>query len=119
MDNFGVSRWEIARQLAISYTFWLITCAIGVLNFITLRPAIRSFAVVLGADRWTLPAIERFSIIFMGIGVLVFILWYENRYRTEMRRGFRHLLRLFGRVTGWQLVLLIVSAAFVLIPLYF
>lgn len=100
------------------YILWLISSALGVVDLMALRLVVRTGAVALGADMWTLPAIEKFAFLFMAIICTAFIFWCEYFYRKALNIGMKQLMRVFAQVTGIQIGLAVLASVLsLLIPI--
>jgi hypothetical protein len=96
--------WQSTR----SYLLWFISCAIGFVNFAVALNTLRFVAVILGADQWTLPAIERFNLLGLIVILVIFFFWTEARYRKASQKSAYALLRSFTWITGGQALLLLI-----------
>jgi hypothetical protein len=96
--------WQSTR----SYLLWFISCAIGFINFAVALNTLRFVAVMLGADQWTLPAIERFNLLGLIVILVIFFFWTEARYRKASQKNIGALLRAFAWITGGQVLLLLI-----------
>ena len=92
-------------KVVLLYLLWFATCALIYPHFIFLPNAIKSVAVAVGADQWTLPAVHRFAIFFLMIPSVIFIFWTETWYRRASKIGLGRLLRAFAWVTGGHIAL--------------
>jgi hypothetical protein len=99
-----------------SYLLWLISAALGVADMLVARTVLRAVALELGADRWSLPAIEKFGILALGIVWLALVYVCEARYEKDAAIGMDRLLRRFAWVTGFEVgFLVLANVALVLI----
>ena len=74
-------------KYAIGYLCWLTTAASTLLAILLIRNSINLIWPALGGSRWVLRPIDRFGLVLMGLGWLVFVLFLENYYRTGVYRG--------------------------------
>jgi len=98
-----------------AYTLWLISAALGLADILTVRMVIRGVAFALGADRWSLPAIEKFALLALGILWLVLLYPCEALYRKDAAISMSRLARRFAWVTGIELGILILANAALLL----
>lgn len=105
MVNPMSSIGKIASQVFLLYLLWFVSCALLYPHFVLLPNAFRSVAIVFGADQWSLPAVQRFSIFFLMILSVIFMFWTEFKYRKASKIGAGRLLRVFAWVTGGHIVL--------------
>ena len=69
---------------AIAYLCWLCTAAIGMLALFQSRNMINVIWPVLGGSNWTLRAIDRFGLVFLGLLWLVYVIFVEQHYRLAI-----------------------------------
>lgn len=69
---------------AIAYLCWLCTAAIGMLALFQTRNMINVIWPVLGGSHWTLRAIDRFGLVFLGLLWLVYVIFVEQHYRLAI-----------------------------------
>ena len=103
---------EIARKIRReggSYLLWLISAALGVADMLVARTVLRAVALKLGADRWSLPAIEKFGILALGIVWLALVYVCEARYQKDAAVGMDRLVRRFAWVTGVEIGFLVLA----------
>ena len=106
------------RQYGPAYLLWLFTAGLGIVDLLAAKLPIRIAAVALGANKWTLTAIQNYVLFFMAIGLIVFVYWIEHLYRQKAAAGIRQLLQFFSKVTAYQLGFLVLAyLAIWLIPL--
>lgn len=99
-----------------SYLLWLISATLGVADLLVARTVLRVVALKLGADRWSLPAIEKFGISALGIFWLALVYVCEARYQKDAAVGMDRLVRRFAWVTGFEVgFLVLANVALVLI----
>ena len=77
----------------IGYLCWLFTAAAAMLSILLIRNTINVVWPVLGGSRWVLRPIDRFGLVLMGLGWLIFVLFLEHYYRTGVYQGLRRRLR--------------------------
>lgn len=100
------------------YILWLISSALGIVDLMALRLVVRTVAVALGADMWTLPAIEKFSFLFFAVVCTGFIFWCEYFYRKALNMGMKQLIRLFAQITAIQIGFAVLASVLsLLIPI--
>ncbi len=68
----------------LAYLFWLCTAAIGMLALFQTRNTINVVWPVLGGSHWTLRAIDRFGLVFLGLLWLVYVIFVEQHYRLAI-----------------------------------
>jgi hypothetical protein len=99
-----------------SYLLWLISAALGVADLLVARTLLRAVAFELGADRWSLPAIDKFGFVALGIVWLALVYVCEARYQKDAAVGMDRLVRRFAWVTGFEVgFLVLANVALVLI----
>lgn len=100
------------------YILWLISSALGIVDLMALRLVIRTAAVALGANMWTLPAIEKFAFLFLAIVCTAFIFWCEYFYRKALDISMKQLIRVFAQITAIQIGFAVLASALsLLIPI--
>jgi len=92
-----------------AYILWLITAALGLLDILAARVVVRAVAFQLGADRWSLPAIEKFAFLALGIVWLVLVYLCEHLYQQDVAISMSRLMRRFARVTGIEVGILVLA----------
>jgi len=98
-----------AAQVIIFYLLWFASCGLFILNIVTILPALRSIAIALGADQWTLPAVHRFSLLGLAVAAVVFFFWSEAGYRRASKVSLSRFLRAFAWVTGVQIAVIAIA----------
>lgn len=91
--------WEFGR----SYLLWLISAGLGLVDVLAARGMLRGLAVRLGATRWSLPIIDKFTFIALAIIWVVLILLCESYYQKASIVGIGCLMRRFFRVLAVEL----------------
>ncbi|MBI3958492.1 MAG: hypothetical protein HY328_06755 [Chloroflexi bacterium] len=104
MDSNLKELWQGTRF----YVLWFISCAIGFVNFAVALNTLRFLAVIMGADQWSLPAIQRFTLLGLMVLLVIFFFWSEARYRKASYKSAGTLLRTFAWITGGQVLLLLI-----------
>jgi hypothetical protein len=99
------------------YILWLASAALGVADLLAARAVLRAVAFQLGADRWSLPAIEKFGFLGLGLAWLVLVYLCEALYQKDAAVGMNRLLRRFIRVTAVQVGFLVLANAVLLLVL--
>ena len=94
------------------YLMWTVSAILGVLDMLILRNLFQRIAVVAGVNRWVFGAIDKFLLLLLGLGWLIFAIASESYYRNGV--GERNLVRRFGRVMAVELS---VSAVGYVVPL--
>jgi len=69
---------------AIAYLCWLLTAAIGMLALFQTRNMINVVWPVMGGSHWTLRAVDRFGLVFLGLLWLVYVIFVEQHYRLAI-----------------------------------
>jgi hypothetical protein len=92
-----------------SYLLWLVSSALGVVDMLVARTVLRAVAFELGADRWSLPAIDKFGFLALGIVWLVLVYVCEARYQKDAAVGMDRLVRRFAWVTGIEVGFLVLA----------
>lgn len=92
-----------------SYILWLISAALGLVDILAFRTVVRVVAFRLGADRWSLPAIDKFVFLGLGIAWLVLIYICEHLYQQDAAIGMSRLVRRFAWVTGIEVGILVLA----------
>jgi len=91
------------------YLLWLISAALGVADLLVARTLLRAVAFALGADRWSLPAIERFGFLAFGIFWLALVYVCEAIYEKDAAVGMGRLVRRFAWVAGFEVGFLVLA----------
>lgn len=100
---------EIIRKVwraGSPYLLWLISAALGVADLLVARTLLRAVAFALGADRWSLPSIEKFGFLALGLLWLVMVYVVEALYQKDAAVGMGRLMRRFAWVTGIEVAFL-------------
>jgi hypothetical protein len=72
----------------LGYWFWILGAALSMLALFVIRNTINVLWPALGGSRWVLRAIDRFSLVFLGLVWLVYSIFTEHFLRsaiTEVR----------------------------------
>lgn len=72
---------------ALAYACWLINAALSMLGVLLIRNATNAMWPVFGTSnqwRWTLGAVDRFGVVFLGLVWLAFVIWLEQYYRSAI-----------------------------------
>jgi len=91
------------------YLLWLISAALGVADLFVARTVLRAVAFALGADQWSLPAIEKFGLLALGLLWLALVYVCEDLYQKADAVGMGRLVRRFAWVTGIEVGFLILA----------
>ncbi|MGA9349406.1 MAG: hypothetical protein WBW48_11470 [Anaerolineae bacterium] len=91
------------------YLLWLISAALGVADLLVSRTVLRAVAFALGADRWSLPAIEKFGFLALGLLWLALVYVCEAIYEKDAAVGMGQLVRRFAWVTGVEVGFLVLA----------
>lgn len=91
------------------YLLWLMSAALGVADLFVARTLLRAMAVALGADQWSLPAIEKFAFLALGLLWLALVYVCEAVYQRDAAVGMGRLVRRFAWVTGIEVGFLILA----------
>ncbi len=100
---------QIGRQVWRSiapYLLWLASSALGVADLLAARSLLRAVAFRWGADRWSLPAIEKFGFVALGIAWLALVYLCEALYQKDAATSMGQLMRRFAWVTSVEVGLL-------------
>jgi hypothetical protein len=113
-------------QLIQFYLLWVVSSAISVVDWLTLRSALSATAAVIAESvpmeaqserqwylRWTVSAVDKFALAVLGIAAMVSIISLDYIYRDAIGKGV--IQRRFGTVTAVQASLLILSAIAILL----
>jgi hypothetical protein len=90
MRTEGINRRFSLRDMlkyVLGYVCWISTAAVTMLSMLLIRNMLNLVWPLLGGNRWALRAIDRFGLVLMGLGWLVFVLFLENYYRTGVSTG--------------------------------
>jgi hypothetical protein len=93
-----------------AYLLWAATLVLALLCAVAVRDTYRFLAVSSGANRYVVHAVDEFSILGLGIALLIFIIATEHSFRTGVAKGV--LARRFFLVAGSELALLSVLHLF-------
>jgi len=91
------------------YLLWLMSAALGVADLFVARTLLRAVAVALGADQWSLPAIEKFGFLALGILWLALVYVCEALYQKDAAVSMGRLVRRFAWVTGIEVGFLVLA----------
>jgi hypothetical protein len=91
------------------YLLWLVSAALGVADLLVARTVLGAAAFELGADRWSLPAIEKFGFLALGIVWLVLVYVCEALYQKDAAVGMGRLVRRFAWVTSIEVGFLVLA----------
>ena len=73
---------------ALVYLLWLILALVAMVVILLLRNTLNVVWPLLGWSRWVLRPVDRFSLVFMGLAWLIYVIFCEQYYRmaiTEVR----------------------------------
>ena len=68
----------------LAYLGWLLTAAAGMLAIFQTRTMINVMWPALGGTQWTLRAVDRFGLLFLGLIWLVFVIFVEQHFRSAI-----------------------------------
>jgi len=88
------------------YLLWLVTAALGVLSAVWVHGTLQLALVTTSWHRYSLNAVDKFSMFFLGLLLLGMFIFSEYYYRTGARKG--KLLSRFGLFTAVELGILLV-----------
>lgn len=93
----------------LAYTLWFFDICLALLLFFRLRNLVLGLLIVLGdptnwAYRQRINAIDRFLVVILGVGWLIFMIVVEEYFRTGVPGG--ALLKRFAKVTAPVLLFL-------------
>ena len=107
-------------QFASFSVLWMISGALSVLDWLTLRSAITDVAAVIANSvpiefqirnhwylRWTVPAVDKFALAFLGLCAFLSICVLDYYYRAGLLKG--AIKKRFGLVTTIQVGILVIS----------
>ncbi len=103
--------WQVGGY----YLLWLISTALGVADMLVARVLLRAVAVALGADQFSLPAVEKFGLVTLGVTWLALVYLCESLYERAAGVGMGRLLRRFAWVTGFEVAFLLLANAALLL----
>lgn len=92
------------------YSAWIVSSALGLLDFVLARQAIMNVAVKY-VGKWGRSAVVNFSMVIFGLVWLVGIIFLEAYYREGAKAGL--LPRRFGKVTLYMVGIAAVAALIV------
>ena len=101
MRTEGINRRFSLRDVpkyVLGYVCWISTTAATVLSILLIRNTLNLVWPLLGGNRWALRAIDRFGLVLMGLGWLVFVIFLENYYRTGVSTGLQRRLLPAGQL---------------------
>ena len=101
MRTEGINRRFSLRDVpkyVLGYVCWIATAAVTILSILLIRNMLNLVWPLLGGNRWALRAIDRFGLVLMGLGWLVFVLFLESYYRTGVSTGLQRRLRPAGQL---------------------
>jgi|GEM_PF-5645490 len=74
-------------EYILVYVLWLLTAAVAGMVALSLSEILIEYGELAGWSRYVLHTVGQFSLIVLGLGVLILWLLTEHRYRTGVRRG--------------------------------
>jgi len=80
-------------KYSLGYACWIFTAVLTMLSILLIRNTFNVAWPLLGGNRWALRPIDRFGVVLMGLGWLVFVIFLENHYRTGVSTGLQRRLR--------------------------
>jgi len=96
MINERLSVRDVLKY-SLSYVCWISTAAVTLLSILLMRNTLNVVWPLLGGNRWALRPIDRFGLVLMGMGWLVFVLFLEHYYRTGVSTALRRRLQAAGQ----------------------
>jgi hypothetical protein len=97
-----------AMSAVAVYLLWLVTAALGIADVLAARTLILEIAHASGLNPWAFGAVDKFGLIILGVGWIIWVYLWEARYRKAARTSSRNLLRSFGLATLIQLAFAVV-----------
>ena len=82
----------------LGYVCWILTAVVAMLSILLIRNTLNIVWPLLGGNRWALRPIDRFGLVLMGLGWLIFVLFLEHYYRTGVSTALRRRLQSAGRL---------------------
>ena len=74
-------------QYVLAYLLWLITGAVAVIGAAVLRSTYQILLAFDFSQRYTARAVDDFSVLAIGIGLVVLVIFVEHYYRTAVQKG--------------------------------
>ncbi|OAS87814.1 MULTISPECIES: hypothetical protein [Metabacillus] len=90
----------------LAYLFSAVTAFIGILLWFTIRETLMVTLTYVSFNFWSLPAIDNFSFLILGIGWLILVYFSYYYYQKGFKEG--KALSKILRITGVQTLLFIV-----------
>jgi hypothetical protein len=84
-------------KYVLGHVCWSLTAVVAMLSILLIRNTLNVVWPLLGGSRWALRPIDRFGLVLMGLGWLVFVLFLEQYYRTGVSTGLRRRLQMAGQ----------------------
>jgi hypothetical protein len=84
-------------KYVLGYVCWILTAVVTMLSILLIRNTLNIVWPLLGGSRWALRPIDRFGLVLMGLGWLVFVLFLEQYYRTGVSTALRRRLQAAGQ----------------------
>ena len=97
------SIWRRTFDTVMVYLLWLIVIVLALWVLITARGAVNIVYIVLTWNRWVLRAIDRWSLLLLGIFWLVGVIISEDYLRTGAEKG--DLYKRFAKIAGAEVLL--------------
>jgi len=90
------------RDTVSTYVLWTIVIALGIGCLLAARGTINVLWIFLTWNRWTLRAIDRWSLLLMGIVWLAVIIFAEEYLRLGADKSPLTLYKRFAKIVGWE-----------------
>jgi hypothetical protein len=97
VTNRRFSIWDLSKY-ALGYVCWIFTAVVTMLSILLIRNTLNVVWPLLGGYRWALRPIDRFGLVLMGLGWLVFVLFLEHYYRTGLSTALGRRLQAAGQL---------------------
>lgn len=85
--NIPEKTWPTWALYVACYSIWVAFAALTAWLFFQLRLNIVDTAILLGADRWVLPAVHNFGVVVLGVMCLGIVIWLEVYLHEGVNRG--------------------------------
>ena len=90
--------WRRTFDTVMVYILWVIVILLALWMLITARGAVNVVYIVLTWNRWVLRAIDRWSLLLLGVFWLVGVIISEDYFRKGAEKG--DLYKRFAKVAG-------------------
>ncbi|MFN8486859.1 MAG: hypothetical protein U0350_04650 [Caldilineaceae bacterium] len=74
-------------QYVLAYLLWLITGTVAVIGAMVLRSTYQILLAFDFSQRYTARAVDDFSVLGLGIGLVALVIFVEHHYRTAVQNG--------------------------------